>query len=171
MKDATYRRDFYARLNGLMRALDYKVVACAIRKDAHLARYGLAAADPYMLSLDILVERFSFEIGSRGNGGLMIAESRNPTLDNELELAWLNLKIQGTSYLSASTITRRVTGLNIRDKRENIAGLQLADLVVSPIGRFVIGKQVKDDFRILETKLRRRGGRYEGAGLVVLPKE
>lgn len=69
MKDAAYRTDFYARLNELMTSLDYKVVACAIRRDAHLARYGLAAADPYLLSLDILVERFSFEVGSHGPAG------------------------------------------------------------------------------------------------------
>lgn len=100
----------------------------------------------------------------------MIAESRNPTLDNELEMAWLNLKIQGTSYLNAATITRRVQRLSIRNKRDKIAALQLADLVVSPIGRFAIGKPVKEDFRIVETKSRRRGGRYERAGLVIHPK-
>ncbi len=47
--------------------------------------------------------------------------------------------------------------------------MQLADLVVSPIGRFVIGKPVKEDFKIVKSKF--RGGRaFEGRGLVVLPK-
>lgn len=46
-----------------MAGLQCQVVACAVRKDEHLARYGIAALDPYMLSLDILVERFCFEIG------------------------------------------------------------------------------------------------------------
>ena len=32
-----------------MRHLDYTVVAGAIRKDAHLAAYGVAALDPYVL--------------------------------------------------------------------------------------------------------------------------
>ena len=58
----------------------------------------------------------------------------------------------------------------MRGKHENIAGLQLADLVVSPIGCFVLGKPAKEEFRIIEGTFRRRGGRYEGAGLVVLPK-
>jgi hypothetical protein len=56
-------------------------------------------------------------------------------------------------------------------KRDNIAGLQLADLVVSPIGRFVLGKPVHEDFRVIEPKFRRRQGDYRGAGLVVLPKD
>ena len=58
MKDVAFRAHFYAELNDLMRGLQYQVVACAIRKDAHIARYGVAALDPYLMSLDLLVERF-----------------------------------------------------------------------------------------------------------------
>ena len=77
---------FYAALNRVMRELDYKVVACALKKDAHVAAYGLA------------------------------------------------------------------------------------DLVVSPIGRFVAGLSPREDFEIVREKLRRRDGEYRGAGLVILPK-
>jgi hypothetical protein len=131
----------------------------------------VAALDPYLLSLDILVERFCFEIGNRPSNGLIMVEKRDPTLDRELELAWLNLKIQGTRYIPARTVVEHITGLVARDKRDNIAGLQLADLVVSPIGRFVLGKSVHEDFRVIESKFRRRQGDYRGAGLVVLPKD
>jgi len=169
--DPAFRVRFYNRLNALMRAIDYSVVACAIRKDHHLSRYGVAALDPYLLSLDILVERFCFDIGKVSGGGLIVAEKRDSTLDRELELAWLNLKIQGTRYLQASDLEDRVFALNLRAKKDNIAGLQLADLVVSPIGRHVLGKLDKEDWRIVESKFRcNRQGKIEGFGLVVLPK-
>lgn len=172
MKETAFRERFYRELNALMTALDYMVVACAIRKDMHLARYGVAALDPYMLSLDVLVERFCFEIGRVSGGGVIVAEKRDPTLDRELDLAWLNLKIQGTRYLQGTVVADRVLGLNLRAKEDNIAGLQLADLVVSPVGRHVLGKPDKEDWRIVEQKFRRRqGGQIEGFGLVVLPKE
>jgi len=171
MKDAAFRQRFLNELNALMQSLEYQIVACVIRKDVHLTRYGVAALDPYLLSLDILVERFCFEIGNRSSNGLIMVEKRDPTLDRELELAWLNLKIQGTRYIPARTVVERITGLVARDKRDNIAGLQLADLVVSPIGRFVLGKSVHEDFRVIESKFRRRQGDYRGAGLVVLPKD
>jgi hypothetical protein len=132
LKDAAFRSRFYDALNNLMRRLDYSVVACAIRKDEHLARYGVAALDPYMLSLDVLVERFCFDIGNTKGGGVIVAEKRDPNLDRELELAWLNLKIRGTRYMRARDIDHRVMGINLRAKHENLAGLQLADLVVSP---------------------------------------
>lgn len=169
MRDPVFRERFYTQLNALMSALDYQVVACAIKKDEHFARYGLAAVDPYMLSLNVLVERFCFVIGDRPSGGIIVAEKRGPTFDHELAIAWLNLKVTGTRFLQATTIEERISTLNTRDKRENIAGLQLADLVVSPIGRYVLGKPIHEDWRIIESKLRRRNGSYRGAGLVVLP--
>ena len=171
LKDAAFRDRFYAALNALMRRIRYSVVACAVRKDEHLSRYGVAALDPYLLSLDVLVERFCFEIGNVGGGGVIVAERRDPTLDRELELAWLNLKIQGTRYLQAKHIEDRILGLNLRAKRDNIAGLQLADLVVSPIGRHVLGKPDKEDWKIVQEKFRRSpAGKIEGYGLVVLPQ-
>ena len=170
VKEQEFRERFTRELNALMAGLQYAVVACAIRKDAHLARYGVAALDPYMLSLDVLVERFCFEIG-HGGSGVIVAEKRDPTLDRELDIAWLNLKIQGTRYVKAKDIESRVVGLNLRAKTENIAGLQLADLVVSPIGRHILGKPEREDFRVVREKFRRNArGEYQGFGLVVLPK-
>lgn len=171
MKEREFRERFYFELNKLMRRLNYVVVACVIKKESHLSRYGVAALDPYVMSLDILVERFCMEIGNINNGGVIVAEKRDPILDRELELSWLNLKIKGTRYMRASQIEKRVVALNLRNKTDNLAGLQLADLVVTPIGRYILGKRIKDDFGIIESKFRRdRRGNYEGHGLVVLPK-
>lgn len=171
LKDPEFRTLFYARLNEIMRKLEYSVVACAIRKENHADRYGLAALDPYLFSLNVLVERFCFDIGHVKDGGIIVAEKRDATLNNELELAWLNLKISGTQYLRPASLQNRIAALNLRAKNENIAGLQLADLVVSPIGRHVLGKQDKEDWNIVASKLRRNSkGQADGYGLVVLPK-
>lgn len=124
-----------------------------------------------MLSLHILVERFCFEIDKVPKGGLIVAERRNPTLDNQLELAFLNLKIQGTRYVRANQIGATIVGMNLRAKSENIAGMQLADLVATPIGRHVLGKRDYDDYRIVEKKFRiNKRGEYQGYGLVILPR-
>lgn len=172
LTDTTFRQKFYDRLNELMQSLEYTVVACAIKKDEHLMRYGLNALDPYLLSLNVLIERFCFDI-TDADAGQIIAERRSPMLDNELELAWLNLKISGTQYLVGSDIQKRIGQLTLRDKKANIAGLQLADLVISPIGRYVIGKQPMKDWLIIESKFRRQPGHsdYLGSGLIILPKK
>ena len=171
MKDTAFREHFLKELNALMRELRYLVIACVIRKEKHLAQYGVAALDPYLLSLDVLVERFCMEIGNVSGGGMIVAEKRNPTLDHQLEIDWLNLKIQGTRFMQANQIERRILGLNQRAKSECLAGLQLADLVVSPIGRHTLNKPDREDFKIVESKLRRNAqGEYEGYGLIVLPR-
>lgn len=169
-----FRERFYRETNHLMESLDYQVVACAIKKQDHLRRYGLAAMDPYFLSLKILVERFVFEVQARGGGekGLIIAEARDETLDNRLRLAWMDLRLSGTEYLTGAEVRRRIDELQIRNKQQNIPGLQLADLVVSPIGRHVIGRRGRADWEIIKRKFRRGpDGRYKGFGLVVLPKQ
>lgn len=170
LKDKDCRMFFYQELNYLMRQLQYTVVACVIHKDHHLSRYGTAAVDPYLFSLNILLECFGFDIGDHGKG-LIVAEKRGYILDQKLKLAWENLKLQGTSHLSAKDINNRITDFCLKDKKENIAGLQLADLVVSPIGRHILGKSEKEDFNIIRQKFRTNNkGIYEGYGLIVLPK-
>jgi len=163
---------FHERLNVLMRTLDYSVVACAIRKDAHLVAYGAGALDPYTLSLNVIVERFCFALADAGESepGRIVAERRDPSLDAALRAAWYHLLASGTSYLRPKAIRERISRLELQGKRPPTAGLELADLVVSPIGRYVAGKTPREDWAIIEEKLRRRRGSYEGAGLVVLPK-
>jgi hypothetical protein len=168
------RDRFYQETNRLMASLDYTVMACCIKKEEHLRLYGLAAMDPYMLSLKILVERFVMEIKAKGGQrqGIIIAEARDETLDNQLRLSWMDLRTGGTEYISASDVRKHISELQIRDKSQNIAGLQIADFIVSPIGRHIIGKTAKMDWNIIKQKFRRAwDGRYKGFGLVVLPKK
>ncbi len=172
LADPPTRKAFRQALNALMRELEFTVVACAIRKDAHLASYGVTALDPYILSLNVLVERFCFALADvrQTQPGAVIAERRDPVLDAALVAAWRHMRTRGTSYLRPSTIQERIARLDLQGKGSGRAGLELADLVVSPIGRFVAGKPPREDWAIVESKLRRRGGSYQGSGLVVLPK-
>ena len=176
MSNHEFRRDFFSALQDLIRGLEFKIVACVIKKQDHLQKYGLNALDPYLLSLSVLVERFIFECGSAG--GTIVAEARNPTLNSALELAFLDLKIRGTAFISAAKVQSRIHNLAIRQKRDNIAGLQVADVVATPIGRYAMEKTTYphycdqgDFFSILKPKFRQSwDGRINGIELVTLPK-
>ncbi len=167
------RTRFYADLNQMLEELDYKVVACVIRKDAHVAKYGAHAADPYMYSLEILIERFCWELGEMLDGGFICAEKRNPHLDRELLHAWEELRTTwGTDYATSKRIEERIVGLDLRDKKPNLAATQLADLVITPIGRLAASRPPKADrvqWAVVKRKLRRHNGKIKGAGLVVRP--
>lgn len=111
------------------------------------------------------------EVRDEPGGASIVAEERSPNLDRELRFAWLQLHREGTRRLHGTGITDRIHELSLRPKSGNIAGLQLADLVVSPIGRFVIGKPIHQDFRIVESKFSASAEGYIDSGLVILPKE
>lgn len=168
------RAYFYTDLNLLLLELQYKVVACVIKKPEHVATYGANAADPYHYSLDILVERFCLELAGNPDAGLICAEKRNPGLDRDLMVVWQTLLTSGTGtgYANSKQIDERIVGLDRQDKKPHLVGLQLADLVVTPIGRRVAGRAPKADevqWTVVESKLRRYQGRYQGAGLVIRP--
>ena len=59
------------------------------------------------------------------------------------------------------------------DKKDNAAGLQIADLVVTPIGWWAMGKKAHEDWKIIKTKFRKdsKTGRIEGYGLITLQKD
>ena len=171
LADSTVRCRFYSGLNSLMTALHFTVIACAIDKPRLVERYGSLAVDPYALSLGIVVERFCFALGARRQGRIVV-ECRNPRLDRELRTAWDLLRINGTRFVQPGTIRRRIVSFDFRRKAEALAGLELADLVVSPLGRLVAGMPSRPDTDVVIGKLRTGpGGGWEGAGLVVLPKE
>jgi hypothetical protein len=172
MKDEKFRNKFYHKLNKLIHEIDFKIIACAIKKEKHFKKYGINALDPYLLSLEFVVERFIFSLDSCKERGVIVAESRNRQLDNQLELAWMNLKIKGTKYIEPSRITDKIKDFKIISKSKRIGGLEIADLVASPIGRNIIGKKNKEDFNIIKSKFRRNNqGHILGHGLVIFPKE
>ena len=62
-----------------------------------------------------------------------MVECRGPRLDRELRTAWDLLRINGTRYVRPDTVRRRVVSFDLRRKSEALPGLELADLVVSPM--------------------------------------
>ena len=172
LKDAEFRSLFYNELNSLMQKLHYEVVACVIRKKDYFERYGPNAIDPYRLGLRVMVEWLCNATGAgQGAGrGTIIVEKRGEPLDQDVGDTWRILRTRGSRYTEADVIRETIDSLELLDKKENIAGLQLADLVITPVGRHVLGKPDKDDWQIVSQKLRRGpNGHMENYGLFIFP--
>ncbi len=171
MKEREFCNKFYTKLNQLISELDITIVACAIMKQQHMDKYGLGAVDPYHLSLNILAERFCFDIGDNSPKGKIVAEARDSTLNHQLEIAWLNVKVSGTHFLQAIDINRRIDSLVLKTKQDRIAGLEIADAIVTPIARRVLRRTSKIDLSVIKEKMRKNHlGEVMGYGLVLLPK-
>lgn len=170
--DPKFRVDFYEALNKFLSDIDFVLVACVIKKPAHLEKYGLSALDPYLLSFDNLLNVFTAEF-SKNEQGKIVAERRNSALDNQLDLAWLNIKISGTELFTGAVIKEKIENLYLQPRSTNEAGLQIADLIASPVGRKILGIKSKPghevDYSIIEKKFRKKK-EDDNPGLVILPK-
>jgi hypothetical protein len=172
MKMKDFRERFYKEMNDFISEASFVLIACIIDKVGHKDKYDILAIDPYILSLEIIIERFVVSLQETGEKGLIIAESRGRQLDNELELAFLNLKINGTRFLRPKNISDTIEGFFIKKKEENIAGLQLVDSLVTPIGRRYLNRtNFYLNYNLIKKKFRKIScGKYKGYGLVILPK-
>ena len=55
----------------------------------------------------------------------------------------------GTRFVKAKNIKKRIKAFELVDKKDQGSGIELADLIVSPIGRYVLGKRVREGHEIL----------------------
>ena len=172
LRNVDFRTHFYNELNSLLRNLRYEVVACAFHKRSYRERYGVNAISPYSLGLTVMVEVFCDAARPDADGGTVIIEKRGEPLDRDVEESWRMLRANGSRYAEAAMIRSTIAALELRDKKENLAGLQLADLVTSPIGRHILGKPDKEDWQIVQEKFRRGpDDQTDEYGLFKFPKE
>ena len=107
---------------------------------------------------------------TRGRNGAVIYLPPLPELD--ATAAWDMLRLNGTRYVRPEVLQRRIAAFEFATKADGGAGLEIADLVVTPLGRWIAGMPPKPDLDVVRSKLRRGPkGDWEGAELVVLPKE
>ncbi|MDR1998090.1 MAG: DUF3800 domain-containing protein [Candidatus Margulisbacteria bacterium] len=147
--DADKRNNFFRDLENLIKSVDFKIMAIAVSKPDHLAHYKEIAPDTYLLSVKPLADSACTAYQELGLNEPIdfIAESRNKELDKQLLANYLFLES------SASKISRLVKFCKPVKKEENISGLQLADLVVTPIGRFLLHKKPYLDFSVIKNKV------------------
>lgn len=156
------RNPFYDDLNGLMQRLPVTVVAVVIHKPKLIAQY-VRPTNPYHIALEFGLERTARFLREHDQGGKttpLICECRGKREDDELELEFRR-------------VATRVSGFDIHfvDKKANLPGLQIADLIARPIGRHVLKPdQPNRAYDIIEPKLRRGPtGQLSGFGLKIFP--
>ncbi|MDQ2652474.1 MAG: hypothetical protein M3Z20_05445 [Chloroflexota bacterium] len=172
LSNAATRKHFYDDLHGLLASWNYQVIGCVINKLELVSTYGTQAEDPYNYSLDVLVDLFCQVLTGVSDDGAICAEKRGGGLDHKLMQRWEAIRTGGTRHTSAQVIDERIISMDLRDKRPNLAAMQLADLVITPIGRHVLGTPEKPNrvqWSVVERKLCRVGGHHGELGLVVRP--
>jgi hypothetical protein len=182
LQDEATCASFNSELLALLAELDYRVITVVIDKKAHAEQYKTWQFDPYHYCLMVLLERFVMWLESAGQTGDVLAESRGGKPDMRLKDSFERLSGSGTDYVSKERLMARLTSrqLKVKAKANNIAGLQLADLIAHPSFKCAQAKKnneaLPDNFggeiaKILESSKYDRSprGKIEGWGRKCLP--
>jgi hypothetical protein len=168
LRHADTRTAFIARLNRVIGAAEFTVIAAVIDKQRHKEKYS-DPADPYEIALTFCMERLQRCLMERGQAHRLThiqVECRGRTEDAKLELEFRRI-------CDGKNAVGKMPNLQLRfmDKKHNSTGLQLADLVAHPIGRHAISPgQPNRAYDIIESKFRRGPkGEISGYGLKTFP--
>ncbi len=169
--DLEIKKALYGEINTLIADSNYRIIASAINKHKYIKRYGRLSNDVYEIALSFIIERSVFlldEINNKENKLEIIIEKRGHTEDNKLSQHFQQLLTRGTGYVDQ----KRLKGCNIsfsfKDKKDNLNGLQLSDLIAYPIARYVIDpERANPAFDVLSGRFyTNRNRRY---GLKIFP--
>src|SRR5690606_35500249 len=126
----------------------------AIQKATYIKKYGKLSNDVYELALSFVIERAVFYLDSLGDLEKeveFVIENRGKKEEKKLEEHFQRLIARGTGYVSSETIKNLKIKFVFKDKKENINGLQLSDLLAYPIARYVMEpKRANPAFDILK---------------------
>lgn len=173
---------FNADLLNLLRSVDYTTITVVIDKYEHLQRYEVWHYDPYHYCQEVLLERYVLWLEERDSSGDVMAESRGGREDRRLKESFSRIWNEGTRYVPATQFASRLTSkqLKVKTKANNIAGLQLADLLAHPSFKYVLSRHqriaqpqtfgAKIARILVESKyLRSPSGKLDGWGCKWLP--
>lgn len=153
-----FRKKFYSAMNELIAETHFSLIICAIDKEKLIKKYGeFNAEDPYLFSIENLLNRILWK---NKTGNKIFPEKRGYPLDNMLELQILKYKTSWTAFHRGAEVSKWVEEFVMKDKKANLAGQQMIDLLVTPIGRHILGKPYREgneiDYNIIKTKIARK---------------
>ena len=169
------RIEFVRQLSTIMDVSNFILIACVVDK-ARMSKSEGASTNPYHIALDICLESLRGFLVEKKQDHLqthVVVECRGKKEDRELELEFRRIcdgNNPGFRQLPFDVV--------FADKKTNLAGLQLADLVARPVGlNYIRPAQANQAFDMLKRKFYCDGGRahvgsgYENVGLMIYPPQ
>lgn len=122
----------------------------------------------YEIALSIIIEQAVTILDGSGAELSIVIEKRGLKEDKQLDDHFQKLCGVGTGKITAEQLHNVSPSFTFRDKKDNINGLQLSDLVAYPIARYVIDPLMANPaFDVLDPKIYRVDG--QRVGLVLYP--
>jgi hypothetical protein len=163
--DLELKKKFYQDINRIVSSFDYTIIASAIQKNLFIEQFGKLQDDVYKIALSFLIEQGVLILQQKNTHPelAIVIEKRGQKEDRQLDDHFQRLCARGTDNLNADELHSVSPTFTFRNKRENINGLQLADLVAYPIARYVIEPdRANPVFEILKPRIYKTDKGLEG---------
>ena len=171
--DLDLKAAFYKDLNSILSTSAYSLIGSGINKEKLIKKYGKVAKDPYSISLSFILERLIFFTDRIGIPSTLevLVEERGKREDQALLSNFNAILDRGTHYITSERFKARIKRLAFHAKRDNIIGLQIADLCAYPLARHILNPQEPYiPFKIIDSKIyKSQKGRKMGWGLKIFP--
>lgn len=132
LKNFHIRKSFYDDLYDMLIDLDFKIISSVIDKKGLVAQYFYPVS-PYDLTFTFIIERFQHFLKRNDATGTIIIESRENSQNEHLKRLYNKTLLKGTSYLQGVDISEYIKGLEFVQKKDNVVGCQLADIIAYPV--------------------------------------
>ena len=180
LRDDSIREEFNKSILELFSKAEYTVITVVIDKQELNLKYEKSwKYEPYHYCLAVLLERYALFLKRNNFVGDVMAESRGGKEDTRLKKSFKKLYDDGTDFIDSTTFQKYLTSceLKIKPKKNNIAGLQLCDLLAHPSRREILleNNKMSDNrkdlmaekiCKILETKYDKVSGKVYGKKLL-----
>jgi hypothetical protein len=133
LRDPAKAAQWDEELVQLVGDLPCQIFTVVIDKAEHYANYGDASWNPYSYALAVLLNRIRGWLNLRNGTADIMPEARGEREDNQLLAAYVELRTDGSTYGTGEDYRRAYPEerLLFRRKDQNVAGLQLADLLAA----------------------------------------
>jgi len=190
LKDPTKRECFNREVLELVERTNFRIISVLIDKYKLSNLYGFRSQDPYALALEYLMQRYQYWLQEYCRRiqpcfGDILAESRGGGEDRTTKATYQQI-YNGNGYnrLSDASLFYSSNEIKLKPKKDNIAGLQLVELLAHPARRYILTqfnlacnlKQSSYEQRIVQIlvdkKFRRcrQSNKIDGHGIVIYPR-
>ena len=150
LSDESVRIKFFSGIERILSQNDaYVIVSCTILKE-QLSKFCVRGEeeDVYGLSLSYLIERSIFYVDNINREDLseisIVVERRGKKEDNKLLNYYNGLRNRGTKWVSMERFRSRISDFGFKNKKDNIIGLQIADLIAYPVTIHLLHPERRD---------------------------
>lgn len=133
--------ELFNGLEKIIRQKDIHIIGgCVVVDELHKNFHPDILSNKSLITLQIIMENFCHYLKVNNGLGKIFYESIGDEPDKEMCLRLHQIKAIGTMYVNPYAMQKLIVSIDFPKKKDNIAGLQIADFIPNSIARDISGK-------------------------------